>query len=324
MADPHSEAGNGQPFRNKGEPPLADGQTPGSAKKALKPTDVFAQKKTSPDSDVEQEGDLDAAEPADRFWQTDKFRTRASIGMICLLLGTFGIVCYQRYRNRPVNGEAVVSAETDSETGTTPETDDGADDTPNIHKPEPLADLPNDIVEPTPIAKAENDIPSMSDEDSGEQLDEFPKANEKLSSTPNSLEDNPFDSNPNDSSSSGQKVTATPVSKGKVSDTFEEEFSAPNASSAAPPPPAAPSEGLTKLDDIESDEPATLGSGLEPIESGSPLPSTVQKSNPVSITEPEENDLDQRMAGFREVQIDSRQSTAKTTVVAPDPNAPTT
>jgi len=321
MADPHSETGNGQPIRNKGEPPLADGQAPGSAKKALKPTDVFAQKKTSPDSDVEQEADLDAAEPADRFWQTDKFRTRASIGMICLLLGTFGIVCYQRYRNRPANGDTVVSAESVSDTGVNPDSDDEADDTTNNHKPEPLADLPNEIVEPTPIAKVENDIPSMSDDDSGKSLKESPPANENLSSAPDSLEENPFDSNPNDSNSPGQKVTATPVSKGKATDTFEDEFTGPNVSSAAPPPPVADPEGLTKLNDIESDEPATLGSGLEPIESGSPLPTPPQKSNPVSITEPEENDLDQRMAGFREVQIDSRQSAGKTTVVAPDPNS---
>lgn len=295
-------------------------------------------------------------EGQERFWQTDKFRTYSSIGLICVLLGTFGVVCFLKYRERLAKGETVAGQESSekakgeqgdgdeiqglmsegsSKEGTEAAENNAEENMETAEKPEPegIADLSDDT-EPTPIAPPRA-APSEQPEEGVADL--FPEAD------------------PPGQASAG-KVVASPISKDQVSpDQLSADRDSPNrisqeddedpfgnqdpspaaAREASPPAVASNPAGLTKLEEIETEEPATLGK-LETEEPMTPVASKAQppaplgdeeespKSSPTSvgtatprvIQEPEEDALDPPNSRFREVTIGSRQSSGTTKVVA--------
>lgn len=279
--------------------------------------------------------------------------------MICVLLGTFSIVCLQRYLNRGSHPQTVAGS-AEEQTAGGKASGEPSDELIEKHTPEPLADLSSDPVEPTPIADTQANAPSLNDENLGDSIEEkAPRIAENASSNSAGIESDPFDQDAVEKDqgateraqdSLGQKVAATPVSEGKINSPIEEDLPEFPAESKSTAPPAsldpAPSlnaatpvnpNGLTKLEDIEANEPATL-KGLEPVDTAEATPRKqqdefdtfekaappiIKQNNPVSVTDREENDLDQSMSRFREVKIDSRQSSGTTKVVAAEPGGPT-
>ncbi|MFO1022656.1 MAG: LysM peptidoglycan-binding domain-containing protein [Planctomycetales bacterium] len=100
MADPNPQAGHSNPSRGKGESPFSDSQAAGSAKKALKPTDAFPETDPPEEQDDAAEEGKAAEKPKRKAGSSSRFQTIFSISMIVCLLGTFGVVCYLKYRDR--------------------------------------------------------------------------------------------------------------------------------------------------------------------------------------------------------------------------------
>lgn len=257
-----------------------------------------------------------------------------------MLLGVFGVVCFLKYRERLAKGEVVAEQEKGDEPG-----DATPDSLANLSEGNTLQgnDSPQEQVLTKSQAEEFSEVPAMTETEREAGIagvdNEPPSMKEGIAV---------------DETAETAQNKRVPLPPEDEEDPFAETTTAATPPVAPPPESPVVTANPTKLEEIVSEEPATLGTpeGVETASSAAsvakpvsdveedsssvtrsesiavepaPIAKTVPKAEPpASILDEEEEPTiavnpepssDQRLEGFREVKIGSNQAAGKTRIV---------